>query len=710
MPTTYRATLTEVGAALVADAIASGTTLVWAKMALGDGNGSVVTVDPSRTSLVNEQYRAPLNDLGRDSANPNTIVGTLVVPPETGGWTIREFGIYDNASTPRLVAYGETPEIEKPASAAGTGINLRLRFKLAVSADANITLSPDSNEVYATIEYVKDNAVKSLSVSGRTITYTMGDGDTHTIQTQDTTYRNFVKSGSTAAAGLVPSPGNIEGRLKYLREDGSWINPFIINNFGNDYVLNANDFISPGLYSCYSLATSPSGNIPETNNGDFYLWRMDNGSVAFATILLFSPRIFDTFYIGHFWESVWQGWKKIAPDKLATSSENGLLSAADKSKLDGIADQAEVNQNAFSKVKIGNSTIQADSKTDTLNVVAGTGITLTADTTNDTVTITGKNFGKSGSTAAAGLVPSPGNTEGRLKYLREDGLWKNPFIINSLGENYVLNVNDFISPGLYRCDSLATSPSGNMPEINNGDFYIWRMDNGDAAFATILLFSPRISDVFYIGHFWESVWQGWKKIAPEHLATTNQNGLLSASDKSKLDGIAAQAEVNQNAFSKVKIGNSTIQADSKTDTIELIAGSNITITPDETNNKITIAASDKTFSERTAFTLTPNTIDLTIALNNQFCYASDNLIQVAVKVTVSNVSAAGWYRVAYIEYFNQISPVNYTDGYFKIIPKSNVFRDARISVGSNVLSIYIYLNANDDFSVFIYKTFIGRTS
>ncbi len=196
MPTTYRATLTNVGAALVADAIAQGTTLTWAKMALGDGNGSTVIVDAGRTSLVNERYRAPLNDLGRDSANPNTIVGTLVVPPETGGWTIREFGIYDNASTPRLVAYGETPEIEKPASSAGTGINLRLRFKLAVSADANITLSPDSNEAYATIEYVKDNAVKSLSVSGRTITYTMGDGDTHTIRTQDTTYSVATQSAN----------------------------------------------------------------------------------------------------------------------------------------------------------------------------------------------------------------------------------------------------------------------------------------------------------------------------------------------------------------------------------------------------------------------------------------------------------------------------------------------------------------------------------
>ena len=231
MPTTYRATLTEVGAALVADAIASGTTLTWAKMALGDGNGSAVIVDPSRTSLVNEQYRAPLNDLGRDSANPNTIVGTLVVPPETGGWTIREFGIYDNAATPRLVAYGETPEIEKPASSAGTGINLRLRFKLVVSAEANITLAPDSNEAYATIEYVKDNAVKSLSVSGRTITYTMGDGDTHTIKTQDTTYDDATQS----AHGLMSAKDkkNLDDvPSTYLKKAGDTVTGEITSSYG----------------------------------------------------------------------------------------------------------------------------------------------------------------------------------------------------------------------------------------------------------------------------------------------------------------------------------------------------------------------------------------------------------------------------------------------------------------------------------------------
>jgi hypothetical protein len=51
------------------------------------------------------------------------------------------------------------------------------------------------------------------------------------------------------------------------------------------------------------------------------------------------------------------------------------------------------------------------------------------------------------------------------------------------------------------------------------------------------------------------------------------------------------AYVNQNAFSNVTVGSTTIAADSTTDTLTLVAGSNITLTPDATNDKITIAAS-----------------------------------------------------------------------------------------------------------------------
>lgn len=58
----------------------------------------------------------------------------------------------------------------------------------------------------------------------------------------------------------------------------------------------------------------------------------------------------------------------------------------------------------------------------------------------------------------------------------------------------------------------------------------------------------------------------------------------------------ATAQPNQNAFSNIKVGSTTIAADSTTDTLNLVAGNNITITPDATNDKITIAATSKFLS------------------------------------------------------------------------------------------------------------------
>lgn len=83
------------------------------------------------------------------------------------------------------------------------------------------------------------------------------------------------------------------------------------------------------------------------------------------------------------------------------------------------------------------------------------------------------------------------------------------------------------------------------------------------------------------------------------LATQSAAGAMSANDKKKLDAIAEGAEVNQNAFSNVKVGTTTIKADSKTDTLEFVAGANVTITPDATNDKITIAATDTTYGNAT---------------------------------------------------------------------------------------------------------------
>lgn len=70
-------------------------------------------------------------------------------------------------------------------------------------------------------------------------------------------------------------------------------------------------------------------------------------------------------------------------------------------------------------------------------------------------------------------------------------------------------------------------------------------------------------------------------------------------------GVASGAEVNQNAFSNVKVGSTTVAADSKTDTLELVAGTNVTLTPDSTNDKVTIASTDT----NTTYTLTQDSTD-----------------------------------------------------------------------------------------------------
>lgn len=80
-------------------------------------------------------------------------------------------------------------------------------------------------------------------------------------------------------------------------------------------------------------------------------------------------------------------------------------------------------------------------------------------------------------------------------------------------------------------------------------------------------------------------------------AITITDGKISASSK------IAVGDANQNAFSNVKVGTTTIAADTTTDTLELVAGTDITLTPDSTNDKVTIA-----FSNASGYTTNTGTV------------------------------------------------------------------------------------------------------
>lgn len=161
----------------------------------------------------------------------------------------------------------------------------------------------------------------------------------------------------------------------------------------------------------------------------------------------------------------------IAKIPSASSSAKGLMSSAHYSKLEGIASGAEVNQNAFSNVKIGSTTIAADSKTDTLTLTAGSNVTLTPNSTNDSVTIAATdtqysdfNGATSSAAGANGLVPAPAS--GADKYvLVGNGAWRKVDFVAPESTTSILNATyslDSTTPIIEFQLKSATSSNGGM--------------------------------------------------------------------------------------------------------------------------------------------------------------------------------------------------------------------------------------------------------
>lgn len=73
-------------------------------------------------------------------------------------------------------------------------------------------------------------------------------------------------------------------------------------------------------------------------------------------------------------------------DDLKQGTTNLYMTSAERTKLEGVATGAQPNQNAFSHVKLGGTTLSADTATDTLELASGEGVTITLDEATDKVT------------------------------------------------------------------------------------------------------------------------------------------------------------------------------------------------------------------------------------------------------------------------------------------------------------------------------------
>lgn len=158
-------------------------------------------------------------------------------------------------------------------------------------------------------------------------------------------------------------------------------------------------------------------------------------------------------------------------------------------------------------------------------------------------------------------------------------------------------------------------------------------------------------------------------------ASTSSDGFMSSADKTKLDGVATGAEVNQNAFGNVAVGSTTLQADNKQDTLYIAAGSNVSIAADETNDKITIGL--------TGIVPVANGGTGQSNLDNVIVGGAGALTSWQYRPTTANNTFADAKVRCYLATTNMTTGKPPSDGTILHLPWDNAYWDAQLHVSSD---------------------------
>lgn len=131
----------------------------------------------------------------------------------------------------------------------------------------------------------------------------------------------------------------------------------------------------------------------------------------------------------------------------------------------------------------------------------------------------------------------------------------------------------------------------------------------------------------------------------KHITITERTNWNAAKTHADSAHAPSNAEKNQNAFSNVVVGSTTIAADTTTDSLTLVAGSNVTLTPDATNDKITIDAKDTVYTHPSytakSSGLYKVTVDGTGHVSDAVAVAKSDITVLGIPAQDTTYSAAG---------------------------------------------------------------------
>ena len=403
-----------------------------------------------------------------------------------------------------------------------------------------------------------DTGVSDVQVNGTSVV-TDGVANVALVGANGTV--GVVKNGSTvtSTSGLTASP-IINGVPYYKDTNTTYTNEKLGQGYGTCstaedtaakvVTLSGYELVKGGIISIlFTHATASFTTLNVNSKGAKYVKYRDTAATTSAPVSIkrYANTILKFMYDGT--NYVFIG----AENHNATASYDGLMSKTDKGKLDGIDTNADKNQNAFSNVKVGTTTIEADTETDTLELAAGTNITLTPDAANDKVTI---------------------------------------------------------------------AFSGTIPTVPNN-------------------------------------------------------------------------------FGTVKVGTTNVVADTTSDTLELAAGSNITLTPDATNDKVTIAATDTTYSAGTS-----SLIMAGVDTSNRVWTAQILHNYVTESIATAQTGAATFQGTAPTSF----APTNYRKGYYWIVETAGTYATQTCEPGDMIFAIADYASSYKAADFTVIQTNLDITS
>ena len=292
---------------------------------------------------------------------------------------------------------------------AGTGLSLS-GTTFSINAGASTVAhasSADSSTNDSAGNNINNTYIKNLSVNGRTITFTKGNGSTTAITTQDTNTTYDVFKGATSSAnggnGLVPAPTTAQKDM-YLKGDGTWANiSGVIVGTKVTSAANAdsadkatNDSAGQNINTTYIKSLSVSGRTITYTKG--------NGATG-----SFQTQDTDT--------------------NTTYSAGTGLALSGTTFSINAGASTVAYATNAGN----GISNITRSGTTFTVTRQNGSTFSFNQQDSNTTY----NNFAGATSTAAggSGLVPAPAKAQDGL-YLRGDGTWHSPSDVKANNAGY----------------------------------------------------------------------------------------------------------------------------------------------------------------------------------------------------------------------------------------------------------------------------------